>query len=61
MRLLFGIILGFGLTIGSAYFHDSKLDGPFQAQQRLVNWDVAGELARNTYVNIRDQIAEWTE
>ncbi len=60
MRLILGMIIGAGLTIGGAYIHDSKLNGPFEAQQRLVNWDVAGNLARNTYDSVRAQIREWT-
>jgi hypothetical protein len=60
MRLILGMIIGAGLTIGGAYIHDSKLSGPFEAQQRLVNWDVAGNVARNTYDSVRSQIREWT-
>lgn len=60
MRLLLGIIIGAGLTIGGAYVHDSKLNGPFQARQRLVNWDIAGGVVGNAYRSARDQIEEWT-
>jgi hypothetical protein len=56
MRLILGMIIGAGLTIGGAYIHDSKLNGPFEAQQRLVNWDVAGNVARNAYDSVRSQI-----
>jgi hypothetical protein len=59
MRLFLGIIVGAALVVGGAYVHDSNLNGPFQAQQRLVNWDVAGNLVRNTYDNTRAQIDEW--
>jgi len=60
MRLLIGILVGAGLTIGGAYIHDSRLNGPLQSQKRLVNWNVAGELAGNIYSNITSQIGEWT-
>jgi hypothetical protein len=60
MRLILGMIIGAGVTIGAAYIHDSKLNGPFQVEQRLVNWDVAGSLARNAYASARAQIKEWT-
>jgi hypothetical protein len=45
MRFISGVIIGIALTIGGAYFHDQSL--PSDASQRLVNWTVAGELARN--------------
>jgi hypothetical protein len=39
MRLIFGMILGAALTVGSAYVVDtSKAAGA--EQQRMVNWDV---------------------
>ena len=60
MRLIYGIILGAGLTIGAAYVHDTKITGPLAEQQRLVNWVVAGTLARSAYDAARAQIKEWT-
>jgi hypothetical protein len=60
MRLLLGIIIGAGLTIGGAYVHDTKVSGPFAAQQRLVNWDVAQSKARTAYDAARNQIRQWT-
>jgi len=60
MRLFLGIIIGVGLVVGGAYVHDSNLNGPFQAQERLVNWDVADRIVRNSYDNIRSQIEAWT-
>jgi hypothetical protein len=60
MRLLLGMIIGAALTIGAAYVHDTKVRGPLAEQQRLVNWEVADALARNTYDGIRAQIREWT-
>jgi hypothetical protein len=38
MRLFFGIILGFALTVGGAYVAD-KASGA----QPMVNWDVVGK------------------
>jgi len=60
MRLIFGIIIGAVLTIGAAYIHDSKVHGPFAEQQRLVNWEAAGGLARDAYARIHQQFKEWT-
>ena len=60
MRLILGMLIGAALTIGAAYVHDTKVRGPLADRQRLVNWEVAGDLARNTYDGIRDQIREWT-
>jgi hypothetical protein len=60
MRLLFGIIIGAVLTVGGAYVHDTKVSGPFAAQERLVNWDVAQSKARTAFDAARDQIRQWT-
>ncbi|HEY4774894.1 MAG TPA: hypothetical protein VIH40_08750 [Xanthobacteraceae bacterium] len=45
MRVLLAFILGIGVTIGGAYVHDASID---ISAKRLVNWDVASELARLT-------------
>jgi len=47
MRLLLGIILGAGLTIGGAYLYDSRhalttANATAGIQRTLVNWDVVG-------------------
>ena len=60
MRLLLGIIIGAGLTIGGAYVHDTKVNGPFAARERLVNWDVAQTKARTAFDAARNQIRQWT-
>jgi hypothetical protein len=60
MRLFLGIIIGAGLVIGGAYLHDSSLNGPFQAQERLVNWNVADRIAQDAYDSARAQIERWT-
>lgn len=41
MRLLLGIILGVGLTIGGAYVADTSKSGP--DARPMVNWDVVGK------------------
>jgi hypothetical protein len=60
MRLLLGIIIGAGLTIGGAYVHDTKVTGPFASQERLVNWEVAQSKARTAVDAARNQIRQWT-
>lgn len=60
MRLFSGIVIGIALTVGVAYVHDTKVRGPLADQQRLVNWEVAGGVARNAYDSVRDRIREWT-
>jgi len=60
MRLILGIIIGAGLTIGAAYMHDAKLTGPFAERQRLVNWSNAGSAAREIIASAQAQIREWT-
>jgi len=40
MRLLFGIILGFLLTVGGTYIADTMAPSP---AARMVNWDVVGK------------------
>ena len=47
MRVLLGIILGAGLTVGGAYLYDSHnalsaANAPTSVQRPLVNWDVVG-------------------
>jgi hypothetical protein len=38
MRLIFGIVVGFLLTVAGAYLHDT---GARDTGERLVNWEVA--------------------
>jgi hypothetical protein len=40
MRLFFGIIIGFLLTVGGAYVADTMTPSP---GGRMVNWDVVGK------------------
>jgi hypothetical protein len=46
MRTLFGILVGFLLAIGAAYVHDDGV--PQGSQLQLANWDVLGNVARET-------------
>jgi hypothetical protein len=61
MRILFGIILGGLLTIGSAYLYDfhnanAAVAAPASAQRPLVNWDVVGSKWQHLTARAR---AEW--
>jgi hypothetical protein len=44
MRLLFGIVIGIGLTVGGAYLYDSMqatdASSTTAAARPMVNWDV---------------------
>ncbi len=53
MRLILGVIVGIGLTVGGAYMHDSPL--PAASNQRLVNWDVAGQLSGWAVDRVREE------
>jgi hypothetical protein len=57
MRLLFGIVLGAGLTVGAAYYHDTAYSAPSSPEpaRRIVNWDVASEVAGNAARVLRVQ------
>lgn len=52
MRTLFGIILGIGLTLGAAFFHDNNVTpdpaDPRLIDQQIVNWDVLKAVLRQT-------------
>jgi hypothetical protein len=55
MRFLFGVIIGVGLTIGSAYVIDSRraasgVEGP------LVNWERVDSSWQEVRRNVRDTI-----
>jgi hypothetical protein len=41
MRLFFGIIIGFALTVGGAYIADTM--APPAAGSKMVNWDVVAK------------------
>lgn len=52
MRTLFGIVLGIGLTLGAAFFHDNNVTpdptDPRLTDQQIVNWDVLKAVLRQT-------------
>jgi len=56
MRLLFGMILGFALTVGGAYVSDSAKSGP--DARPMVNWDVVGKNVDSLTVMIKQG---WTK
>jgi hypothetical protein len=46
MRTLFAFLLGVGVTLGGAYYHDTyMLPPPGVAAKPIVNWDVAREIS----------------
>jgi hypothetical protein len=49
MRLFFGIILGFALTIGGAYVADKATGAP-----TMVNWDVVAKNVDSLTAMARD-------
>ncbi len=51
MRLLLGIILGAGLTLGLAFLHDNN--APKDGLHQIVNWDVLGTVARDQTAALR--------
>jgi hypothetical protein len=58
MRLLFGMILGFALTVGGAYISDTAKSG---ADARpMVNWDVVGKNVEAVTVMIKQGWAKLT-
>ena len=58
MRLLFGMILGFALTVGGAYISDASKTG---ADARpMVNWDVVGKNVDALTVMIKQGWAKLT-
>jgi hypothetical protein len=61
MRVLLGIVLGCGLTVGSAYLYDSHnamaaANARAAVQRPLVNWDVVGSKWQELTARAR---AEW--
>jgi hypothetical protein len=70
MRLILGILIGIGITLGAAYVHDMNLpsapagssDGgqatPDLAGRPVVNWDVLNALTRGGTEWVR---AQWNK
>jgi hypothetical protein len=67
MRLILGILIGIGITLGAAYVHDINLPGspsgspdasqaaPDTAGKPVVNWDVLSAITRDQTAFIRTQ------
>jgi hypothetical protein len=67
MRLILGILIGIGLTLGAAYVHDMNLPGtptatsdasqatPDTGGRPVVNWDVLASITRDQTSFIRTQ------
>jgi hypothetical protein len=66
MRLILGILIGIGLTLGAAYVHDMNLPGtpgsadasqaaPDTAGRPVVNWDVLRAATHDQTAFIRTQ------
>jgi len=69
MRLILGILIGIGITLGAAYVHDMNMPGapgsadasqaaPNTAGRPVVNWDVLSALTHDQTAFIR---AEWNK
>lgn len=53
MRVIFAFVLGAVVTVAGAYLHDNQL--PMGSNQRLVNWDAAGDLSRSGMERARQE------
>jgi len=58
MRFIMGILIGFIVLVGGAYIHDQSV--PDTTGKRLVNWDVAGDLARKGADRARSEFDKLT-
>jgi hypothetical protein len=64
MRLLFGMVLGAGLTVGTAFIYDQTsssaagTSGTTAEQRPMVNWDVVGRNLQELKNQMRDQWAK---
>jgi hypothetical protein len=61
MRLLFGVILGFFLTVGFAYVYDASTAHPSEPtaqtsveQRPMVNWDVVNRNWRGWSLGVQN-------
>ena len=57
MRLIFGVLIGFAVLIGGAYVHDQSIP---ETGKRVVNWEVAGDLARQGAERAREEFDKLT-
>ena len=55
MRVIIGMILGAGLTLGAAFFHDNNVpETPTRLVDRpIVNWDVLGAIVNQNTAFLR--------
>jgi hypothetical protein len=64
MRLLFGIILGASLTVGTAFIYDATTPvgaGAMGVDQRpVVNWDVVGRHLQELKSQVREHWVKLT-
>ena len=58
MRVIFGIVLGAFLTVGSAFIADQMSAGGAGVERPMVNWDVVAKNLRELKVHLRDQWAK---
>jgi len=59
MRLIFGMILGAALTVGTAYVVDTSKG--VTADQRMVNWEVVGRNVDSFTGMVKQQWAKLTD
>jgi hypothetical protein len=51
MRVLLGMIVGVGLALGVAFFHDKNV--PADGQHQIVNWDVLKTVTEDQLAAVR--------
>jgi hypothetical protein len=57
MRFILGIVIGFLLTVGGTWIHDTRIDpaAPHPETLRIVNWDVASASISDGLASLRAQ------
>ena len=64
MRLLFGILLGAFLTVGTAFIYDTTAPAgagtPSFDQRPIVNWDVVGRRLQELKVQVHERWVKLT-
>jgi len=51
MRMLLGMLVGAGLALGLAFFHDNT--APTDGQHQIVNWEVLRTVAQDQMAAVR--------
>ena len=51
MRVFFGVIVGVGLALGLAFFHDKN--APADGQHQIVNWEVLKTVTQDQTAAVR--------